>query len=97
MVKLAFSGTDEAAGSSLPRDKVLADDLCDLSLKCDGELVVLDAFNVAIAEHGMMHRIADRECRRGNNRRRRLGVGRWFLLWRAFRLDHRARPGLRQP
>src|SRR6516225_281113 len=86
-------GTDETAGSSLPRDKVLADHLRDLPLKCDGELVVLDAFDLAIAEHGMMHRITDRECRRGNIRRLRLGVvvSRWFLLWLGFRLYHGAR------
>ena len=46
---------DETAGSSLPSDEVLADHLRDLSLKCDGELLVLDAFDLAIAEHGMMH------------------------------------------
>jgi hypothetical protein len=95
VVQLAFSGTDETMGSSLPRDEVIADQLRDLSPKCNGELVVLDAFNLAIAEHGMMHRIANRECRRGNNRRRRLGVGRWFILWRSFRFDHGSRWRLR--
>jgi Resolvase, N terminal domain len=74
VVRLASSGIDETAGSSRPRDEVLADHLRDLPLKSDGELVVLDAFDLAIAEHGMTHRITDRECRRGNNRRRRLGV-----------------------
>src|SRR5262245_29053607 len=96
VVRLASCGTNETAGSSLPRDEVLADHLRDLSLKCDGELVALNAFDLAIAEHGMMHGITDRECRRGDNRWRRLGivVSPWFLLWLGFRLDHGARRGV---
>src|SRR5215831_14029968 len=60
VVRLASSGTDETSGSSLPRDEILADHLRALSFKCDGELVVHDAFDLAIAEHGMMHRITAR-------------------------------------
>src|SRR5262249_49454154 len=81
---------DETAGSSLPRDEVLADHLLDLFLKCDGELVVLDAFDLAIAEHGRMHRTTNREGQHGNKDRRRsasAAAGRG-LLWLGFRLDH---------
>ena len=51
-----------ARPSSLARDEVLADHLGDVPLKCNRELVGLDPFDIAIAEHGVMHRVADREC-----------------------------------
>src|SRR5262249_15601493 len=86
--------TDEAAELSLARDEVLADHLPDVPLKCDGKLVLLDDFDLAIAEHGMMHSVADRECRGGNSRPRRLGIVA-RLPFVGFRFDHEARLGLR--
>src|SRR6516225_4043438 len=47
--------------SPLARDEVLADHLRDVLVKCDGELVLLDAFDLAVAEHRMMHGVANRE------------------------------------
>src|SRR5262249_50307781 len=48
-----------ARTSSLARDEVLADHLGDVPIKRDGELVLLDAFDLTIAEHRMMHGVAN--------------------------------------
>ena len=50
-----------ARPSSLARDEVLADYLRDVFVECDGELVLLDAFDLTIAEHRMMHGVANGE------------------------------------
>ena len=44
-------------------DEILADHLRDVPVKRDGELVFFDAFDLAIAEHRMMHGVANRELR----------------------------------
>ena len=50
-----------ARPSSLARDEVLVDHLGDVPIKRDGELVLLDAFDLTIAEHRMMHGVANGE------------------------------------
>ena len=45
--------------SPLARDEVLADYLRDVFVECDGELVLLDAFDLALAEHMMVHGVAN--------------------------------------
>jgi hypothetical protein len=47
--------------SPLARDEDLADHLRAVLVKCYGELVLLDAFDLAVAEHMMVHGIANRE------------------------------------
>ena len=49
------------APSFLARDEVLADYLRDVPVKRNGELVLFDAFDLAVAEHRMMHCVANRE------------------------------------
>jgi len=47
--------------SFLVRDEVLADHLRNVPVKRNGELVFFDAFDLAVAEHRMMHGVASRE------------------------------------
>jgi len=48
-----------ARPSSLARHEVLADHLRDVPIKRYGELVLSDAFDLAVAEHRMMHGVAN--------------------------------------
>ena len=61
------SGIAEADPSFLVRDEILADHLRNIPVKRNGELVFFDAFDLAVAEHRMMHSIASRELRSRSN------------------------------
>ena len=54
-------GTGTRGSSFLVYDEILADHLRDVPAKRYGELVFFDAFDLAVAEHRMMHSVANRE------------------------------------
>jgi hypothetical protein len=55
--------------TSFVRDEIPAGKLPHVAVNHNGELILLDAFDLAVAEHRMVHCVANRELGSGSNSR----------------------------